>query len=295
LSPLEKGVELKKLLPKFGSKRALAGVIGLSEGRVRNLIKEIGLRQGGTPELIAATGAGETPVIQTSVVAQPPPPEKPAAPLPEGATTEVVAADYPIEDPKVGAELLAEWIRSNFISDDWENMIKDFQAAGDGNRKRAYYVEAEKAGGIPIGGGAKEVINLCRPPRMEGTVMLNDVNWRFKWFAWWSFVVLPDPRIRSQAVGLVGKLLFPLPPKWGRIYIDTKTKQPTVHLPSEEMAVADYLEKLVTPLLDVINILPALMYQGKTPLPESIKLNPNAAVEVLRYAAATVREGRWPS
>ena len=353
MSPLEKGVELKKLLPKFGSMRALAGVIGLSEGRMRQLIKRAGPPQGGTPEPMATTGAGETPVVQTLVVAQPPPQEQlaapqppqqvpparravgeesrprpsansilpneteaippagqaagqqedsesnktgggPTAPLQGGETKEMAAGDYPIKDPEVGAKLLAEWIKSNYYEVDRLVAITDFKTSRDGVRKPEYDHEASEVGDIPVGVGAEEVINLCQPPRMDEPIMHNDLNWRFKWFARWSSVLLPDPKIRSAAIELAGRSLVPPPRKWPLIYIDPKKKQPTVHLRSKSMAVADVLEKLETPLLEVIKVLPGYMPRG-TPLPEYILLNPSEVEEVLRYAAATVREGRRPS
>ena len=61
------------------------------------------------------------------------------------------------------------------------------------------------------------------------------------------------------------------------------------------MTVADYLERFVTPILDIIKIPPGLMPGGRTPPPEDILLNPPAVKDALLYAAATKREGYRPN
>lgn len=140
----------------------------------------------------------------------------------------MAAGDYPIKDPEVGAKLLEEWMRSNFSSIDWQTTIKDFKGARDGIRKPEY--EASKVS-IPAGVDANELINLCQLPPMDEKIMLNDLNWRFKWFARWSSVLLPDPKIRSAAIELAGRSLVPL--SWPKFCATASEREKPPFIPQQ--------------------------------------------------------------
>jgi hypothetical protein len=187
---------------------------------------------------------------------------------------------YAIKDIRTGGEVLFAWIRANVKPLEWDEAIADF--------KRAYWLfsptyrdEVTQVGTIPAGLTPDEVIKSCMTPSIKKELVSNPRGARRKWFACWTSILLPDIGVRRDAAECAQKLLNVRGRRWDHLTNSAYENRPTPCLRSNNLSVADFLERLP----QYLN--PPALWDGE-------RLREVEVAEALKYAAATLREGSPP-
>ncbi len=188
--------------------------------------------------------------------------------------------DYAIKDIPTGGEVLFAWIRANVKPREWDEAIADF--------KTAYWLssptcreEVTKVGTIPAGLTPDEVIKSCLTSSIKKELVSNPRDARRKWFACWTSILLPDIGVRRDAAECAQKLLNVRGRRWDYLTNSAYENRPTPCLRSNNVSVADFLERLPR-------------YLNAHALLDGERLREVEVAEALKYAAATLREGSPP-
>lgn len=137
-------------------------------------------------------------------------------------------------------------------------------------------------GQIPAQLTPEQVIQYCLSDPIKEELEGDPQAGRKKWFVRWTSVLLPDLKIRAEAVEFAAKLLAQRAPRWSYLCYTPYLNRPTPCILSKGTPVAEFLEKKLMPYLNSRGM---LLKEG---------LREEEVLEALRYAAATLGEGSPP-